>query len=75
MADTRVTELAPRIASTRLVTTFPIESSASRTRTLVTIGKAAATSLISLASLAAVELASVSVAMSVWGAPTKAFGE
>ena len=38
MADINVTALAPRIASTRLVTTAPMVSSASRTPTLVTIG-------------------------------------
>jgi len=45
MAEIRVMALAPRIASTRLVTTVPMVSSASRTRTLVTVGKAAATDL------------------------------
>ena len=45
MAEISVTALAPRIASTRLVTTPPMASSASLTRTLVTIGKASATDL------------------------------
>src|SRR5437870_5080446 len=36
MAEIRVTALAPRMPSTRLVTTLPMVCSASRTRTLVT---------------------------------------
>ena len=75
MAEISVTALAPRIASTRLVTTVPMVSSASRTRTLVTIGKASATDLTIRASPAGSGWVSVRVAIWVCGAPLKALGE
>ena len=75
MAEISVTALAPRIASTRLVTTPPIVSRASRTRTLVTIGKASATALMIRASPAGSGWASVRVAIWLCGAPLKALGE
>src|SRR6516164_2975538 len=68
--------LAPRSAITSLPTSVSIASSASFTRTAVTLGKAPPSALITCASSAVVPpSANVSVAMSLCGAPSKMPGE
>src|SRR5437660_164642 len=75
-AATSVIALAPRSANTSLPTSASTASSASFTRTAVTVGKETASALMSVASSAVVPpSAKVSVAISLCGAPSKMPGE